>query len=113
MLFGNVDRRILKLQTCKKGSSGANVLICVFVTRKLRINGSGAVVRMVPMGGVSMHSIVRSKSTKEQMDPLDYLVCYRQTSGFILPWLTLAETGLGHIFKNTSIKSAVWWLILK
>ena len=41
---------------------------------------------------VSTHSIVRSKSNKEQVDPLDYFICCRQTFRFFLPGLGWAET---------------------
>ena len=37
---------------------------------------------------VSTHSLVRSKSTKQQVDPLDYFICCRQTFIFFcLGWL--------------------------
>ena len=41
---------------------------------------------------VSTHFLVRSKSTKQQVDPLDYFISCRQTFVFFLPGPAWAET---------------------
>ena len=56
---------------------------------------------------VSTHSVVRSKSTKQQVDPLDYFICCRQTFVFFSAWAGLSRNRLVHIFQKTSIIYAI------